>query len=97
MKAVNLRELKNRLGGYVREVRAGEVILVTDRGAVVAELRPPTLEARAASPARSRLERLAAEGKVRLGEPNRPENYRSPRHRAPAGLADRLLAEDRTE
>ena len=37
MKAVNLRELKNRLGGYVREVRAGEVILVTDRGVVVAE------------------------------------------------------------
>lgn len=41
MKSVGLRELKNRLSEYVREVRSGESILVTDRGQVVAELLPP--------------------------------------------------------
>ncbi len=41
MKTVGLRELKNRLSEYVRQVRAGNVVLVTDRGQAVAELRPP--------------------------------------------------------
>ena len=33
--------MKNRLSEYVREVRSGEAVLVTDRGEVVAELIPP--------------------------------------------------------
>ncbi len=37
MKAVAVKELKNRLSSYLREVRNGEVVLVTDRGQVVAE------------------------------------------------------------
>ena len=41
MKSVGLRELKNRLSEYVREVRSGEGVLVTERGEVVAELLPP--------------------------------------------------------
>jgi prevent-host-death family protein len=40
MKSVGLRELKNRLSEYVRQVRSGESVLVTDRGEVVAELLP---------------------------------------------------------
>jgi prevent-host-death family protein len=41
MKSVGLRDLKNRLSEYVRAVRSGEAVLVTDRGEVVAELIPP--------------------------------------------------------
>jgi prevent-host-death family protein len=41
MKTVGIRELKNRLSDYVRQVRTGEGVLVTDRGQVVAELTPP--------------------------------------------------------
>jgi prevent-host-death family protein len=41
MKTVGLRDLKNRLSEYVRQVRSGEGVLVTDRGEVVAELVPP--------------------------------------------------------
>ena len=37
---VGTKELKNRLSHYLRIVRGGEAVLVTDRGAVVAELRP---------------------------------------------------------
>jgi prevent-host-death family protein len=41
MKTVAVREFKNRLSEYLRDVRAGERVLVTDRGEVVAELAPP--------------------------------------------------------
>lgn len=41
VKTVGLRELKNRLSEYIRQVRSGEGVLVTDRGEVVAELTPP--------------------------------------------------------
>lgn len=41
MQTVGVRELKNRLSEYLRRVRLGERVLVTDRGAVVAELLPP--------------------------------------------------------
>ncbi len=41
MKTVGIRDLKNRLSEYIREVRLGEGVLVTDRGEVVAELLPP--------------------------------------------------------
>lgn len=56
---VGARELKTRLGTYLRRVRDGQRILVTDRGVPVAELRglragEETLE--------GRLERLEAEG-----------------------------------
>jgi antitoxin (DNA-binding transcriptional repressor) of toxin-antitoxin stability system len=36
---VGTKELKNRLSHYLRRVRAGEVVRVTDRGRVVAEIR----------------------------------------------------------
>ena len=37
---VGARELKTRLGTYLRSVRAGRTVLVTDRGEPIAELRP---------------------------------------------------------
>jgi antitoxin (DNA-binding transcriptional repressor) of toxin-antitoxin stability system len=42
MKAVGIKTLKNRLSEYVRMAARGEVVLVTDRDQVVAELRPPS-------------------------------------------------------
>jgi len=44
MNTVGIREMKNRLSEYVRRARQGEVILVTDRGRVVARLTPPVAE-----------------------------------------------------
>lgn len=37
---VGARELKVRLGTYLRRVRSGQTLVVTDRGQPVAELRP---------------------------------------------------------
>lgn len=41
MRAVGIKILKNKLSEYVRLAAGGEVILVTDRDRVVAELTPP--------------------------------------------------------
>ncbi len=38
---LGIRELKNGLSEYLRRVRSGESVLVTDRGEIVAELTPP--------------------------------------------------------
>ena len=44
VKTVGIRELKNQLSAYLREVKAGHRLLVTDRNTVIAELRPPAAE-----------------------------------------------------
>jgi len=75
VKAVAVRELKNRLSAYLRQVAAGEVVLVTDRGRVVAELRRPSAEA-LPSPAEQALERLVAAGVLTIGLPQDPSSYR---------------------
>ncbi len=41
MRAVGIKELKNRLSEFVRLAAGGETVLVTDRDRVVAELSPP--------------------------------------------------------
>src|SRR5262245_24588007 len=40
MKAVGIKQLKARLSEYLRMVKSGETILVTERNDVVAEMRP---------------------------------------------------------
>lgn len=74
MKSVGLRELKNRLSEYVREVRSGESVLVTDRGEVVAELIPPgqgSLERGVPS----ELVAIARKGQLTLGASNNVDVY----------------------
>lgn len=75
MKAVSVKELKNRLSAYLREVKSGEVVLVTDRGHVVAELRQPT-PGTVLAPFDQALERLAAQGVLSIGLPQDPRAYR---------------------
>lgn len=74
MRAVGIRELKNRLSEYLRMVRGGEGILITDRGEVIAELRQPVQEVLTETPY-SRLVQYARGGKARLGLKNRPDLY----------------------
>ena len=82
MKAVAVKELKNRLSAYLREVKNGEVVLVTDRGVVVAELRQPSAGAVLGTHDQV-LERLGAEGVLVPGLPQDPRAYRpSPLERA---------------
>jgi antitoxin (DNA-binding transcriptional repressor) of toxin-antitoxin stability system len=41
MRAIGLKILKNKLSEYVRLAATGEIVLITDRDRVVAELVPP--------------------------------------------------------
>lgn len=94
-KAVGVRELKNQLSAYLRAIKAGDHILVTDRGRVIAEMRPPgTAELRA--PERSRIDEWAEEGRLAPHRSPKSSLPRSPLHLAP-GTARRLLDEERRE
>jgi antitoxin (DNA-binding transcriptional repressor) of toxin-antitoxin stability system len=92
VKAVAIKELKNRLSAYLREVQGGEVVLVTDRGRVVAELRQPSAGTPLAPHERA-IDQLVAEGLLVREAPHDRGAYRpSPLPRAVA-TADLLDAE----
>ena len=95
MKAVAVKELKNRLSSYLQEVKNGEVVLVTDRGRVVAELRQPST-GMALSGHDQILARLCAEGVLVAGLPQDRRAYR-PSPLAGAVRSDDLLAAERGE
>ncbi len=69
LRTIGIRELKAQLSRTLREVRDGEIYLVTDRGRVVAELRPPLSPGAAElSPVDQAKLRLAASGELRVAE-----------------------------
>src|SRR5215217_8063887 len=94
MKTIGVRELKARLSQALRDVAAGDVLLITDRGRVVAELRSPDATGRVVSRQERALARLAEEGQLRLAE--RPRHaYRASPLKSPTGLARTLIDEER--
>jgi prevent-host-death family protein len=74
MKTVGVRELKNKLSEYLRRVRLGESVLVTDRGEVVAELLPPG-QGRGDSSVPAGLQALARRSLLTLGDPAGTDLY----------------------
>jgi antitoxin (DNA-binding transcriptional repressor) of toxin-antitoxin stability system len=92
MLATGLRELKNRLAEYVRRVRAGESVLITDRGAVVAELGPPGSQYPTRHPT---LARLVREGEATVGAPNEASAYPVLPRLASDRLSARLIDAER--
>jgi prevent-host-death family protein len=64
MQTVGIKTLKDRLSEYIRTVAAGETVLVTDRGRVVAEIIPPRVPTDA-SPAEQKMVELARRGLLR--------------------------------
>ena len=96
MGAVGIRDLKDHLSRHLAEVRRGEVIFVSDRGVVIAEIRPPGSADAALPPG---LARMASSGRLRLGLPHEPSLYgdRAIRRRVADGTACALLDEDRDD
>lgn len=84
MQAVNIKELKSRLSAYLRQVRAGETFLVTDRNQVVARLGPVGLQVGVPAESESVL-RLAAIGARPPLRARRPTDYARPGE--PSGLS----------
>lgn len=95
MRAVGIRELKNRLSEYIRLVGSGERVLVTDRGVIVAEIRPPGTPIE--DDPYPLLSAAARKGKVRIGAPNRPDLYPKFEKVTRDGLAMELLDWSRGE
>jgi len=70
MRSVGIKQLKARLSKYVRLAGRGEVVLVTDRDKVVAELGPARRQGAEDGSLEATLERLPLRGEVtRTGEP----------------------------
>lgn len=90
-----VKDLKNRLSSYLRHVKAGERILVTERGVVVAELRRPGPDAQ--QPLRSSMyDEWVAQG--RLVPPKRPRSpLDPPAVKMEEGFSQRLIDLDRGE
>jgi prevent-host-death family protein len=65
MEVVGIKELKNNLSRYLREVKAGEELLVSERGRVVARIIPA---GKGKSSEVEELYDLARRGLVRLPE-----------------------------
>jgi prevent-host-death family protein len=64
MDSVNIAELKNNLSRYIEQVKAGKEIIIRDRNLAVARLVPLS----GAEAQDNELQRLAAQGKIRLGK-----------------------------
>jgi prevent-host-death family protein len=90
MASVGIRELKNNLSHYVRQVRAGKRVTITDRGRIVAELVPP-----AENPGLSRYEELITSGMIRPAIERGDPLADFPRLRLSSGTAAALIDEDR--
>jgi len=74
VKTAGVRELKDRLSEYLRLVKNGEQVLITDRGEVVAMLGPPGPAFEEAEfPV---LEQMIREGRASRAAKNRPDLYR---------------------
>jgi prevent-host-death family protein len=93
-KIVGARELKTRLGTYLARVRAGEIILVTDRGKPVAELRP--IEPPADSQEEA-LRRMETEGLITRGKHRRRLTPFEPIELPPGVSASDLILRERDE
>jgi antitoxin (DNA-binding transcriptional repressor) of toxin-antitoxin stability system len=66
MKAVGVKILKARLSEYLRLVKTGETVLVTERDEVVAELRPASRQNLVAKTLENGLQLLSERGEATL-------------------------------
>jgi prevent-host-death family protein len=92
MRAVGVKQLKARLSEYLRLVRTGETVLVTDRDEVVAELRPARRQGRHAEELEEVMEILADSREVtRASLPKGEWTWKVRGLGLPPGTADALL------
>jgi prevent-host-death family protein len=92
--SVSVSELKAKLSEHLRRVKAGETVLVTERGRAVAQLTPPP----PAEDGDAGLQELAAAGVIRPGRGRLSEEFWGlPRPRDPKGVVLRALLEEREE
>lgn len=98
VKVVGIKELKAKLSQYIRLVKAGETVLVTERDEVVAELRPGRRQAPLSGPFEETLDALAASGEItRAAQPKGEWTWRSEGLGLADGTAQALMDELRQD
>ncbi len=96
IKTVGIKELKNNLSAYLREVRRGIRVLVSDRNRVVAELHEPNAGYLAEDPFDPQLAAWIEGGVVSSPTMQKTKLPTSP-VQLDDGAAERLLDDDRRE
>ena len=92
MKIVTVSKLKVYLSQYLNQVKAGNEVLITDRGKPVARLVPISRT----KAAKESLTRMEKQGLIKLGAGRLPKDFWSmPRAEDPQGLVLRALLEER--
>ena len=92
MKIATVSKLKVYLSEYLNQVKAGNEVLITDRGKPVARLVPisPT------KAGKESLNRMEKQGLIKLGSGKLPKDFWTmPRGEDPKGLVLRALLEER--
>jgi antitoxin (DNA-binding transcriptional repressor) of toxin-antitoxin stability system len=98
MKAVGVKQLKSHLSEYLRHVRGGEIVLITDRDEVIAELRPAHRQRRPPESLDDILDALAEKGEItRASMPKRGWTWKVRGLGLPAGTAEKALDEVRSD
>lgn len=99
MAQVGIRRFKAELSRYLREVRRGRPVYVTDRGEIIAEVSKPggVGSGTAASPAAVRLRALEERGQFRQPARTNRAWTKGALMRLKPGTARRLLDADRDE
>jgi prevent-host-death family protein len=96
MKTAAVSELKAKLSEYLSQVKAGNEILITDRGKPVARIMPVS-----AADEKTRKRSLALmerQGLIKLGASRLPKNFwRMQRGDDPGGVVVKALLEEREE
>ena len=95
MEATSISELKASLSHYLKIIKSGEEVLITDRGKAIAKIVPLDKEDVEIPPHLRELERA---GLVRIGSGKIPDDFwESPRPRCPEGAALKALLDEREE
>jgi prevent-host-death family protein len=92
MRKIGSREFKNRMGRYLRAVRKGQTLIITDRGKVVAKVAPADQTDATESILDEGLNKLHAQGLIRLARKPFPK-FRPAKGRGKP--ASQIIIEDR--
>ena len=94
MKVAAVSKLKAYLSEYLNQVKAGNEVLITDRGQPVARLVPISRT----KAAKDSLTRMEKQGLIRLGSGKLPKGFWTmPRSEDPDGLVLKALLDERGE
>ena len=94
MKTTTVSKLKASLSEYLRQVKAGEEVLVTERGRPIARL-GPTVGSKMLP---EHLVEMEKQGLIKLGVGKLPKDFwKMPRPKDPKGLVLKALLQEREE